>query len=102
MPPPASGVPPFREACLGVGDFVPLLDRGGRPLNPPGRLSGDDDPGSMAVNYRSAPLTHRGDDPSLWFSTAARSARPTNAVIDVETPTIVRVPEGASVTYTPG
>ncbi len=73
VPPQTSGVPPFREACLGIGDFVPLLDEGGRPLNPPSALSGDDDPGSMAVNYRSAPLTHRGDDPSLWFSNAARS-----------------------------
>ncbi|MGL5860340.1 MAG: hypothetical protein ACRCY9_03675, partial [Phycicoccus sp.] len=73
VPPPDTGTPPFREACLAVGDFVPLLDDGGRPLNPPSTLSGDDDPGSMAVNYRSAPLTHRGDDPSLWFSTRARS-----------------------------
>ncbi|WP_068433439.1 multicopper oxidase domain-containing protein [Piscicoccus intestinalis] len=93
VPPPASGVPPFREACLGVGDFVPLLDRGGRPLNPPGRLSGDDDPGSMAVNYRSAPLTHRGDDPSLWFSTAARSAPNLRGVRgDPETPVIAAYP----------
>ncbi|MGL5930976.1 MAG: hypothetical protein ACRCY8_18745, partial [Dermatophilaceae bacterium] len=73
VPPADTGTPPFREACLAVGDFVPLLDDGGRPLNPPSSLSGDDDPGSMAVNYRSAPLTHRGDDPSLWFSTQARS-----------------------------
>lgn len=73
VPPADSGLPAYREACLGIGDFVPLLDRGGRPLNPPTTLSGDDDPGSMAVNYRSAPLTHRGDDPSAWFSSSARS-----------------------------
>ena len=73
VPPADSGLPAYREACLGIGDFVPLLDRGGRPLNPPTTLSGDDDPGSMAVNYRSAPLTHRGDDPSAWFASAARS-----------------------------
>ncbi|MCI0754880.1 multicopper oxidase domain-containing protein, partial [Teichococcus vastitatis] len=73
VPPAASGLPPYREACLAIADFVPLLDRGGRPLNPPSTLSGDDDPGSMAVNYRSSPLTFRGPDPSLWFSTAARS-----------------------------
>ena len=69
VPPTNTGVPPFRDSCLAVGDFVPLLDRGGRPLNPPHELSGDDDPGSMAVNYRSAPLTFRGPDPSTWFTT---------------------------------
>ncbi len=68
VPPPSSGLPPYREACLAVGDFVPLLNRDGQPLNPPHELSGDDDPGSMAVNFRSAPLTHRGDDPSQWFA----------------------------------
>ena len=73
VPPVSSGLPPFREACLGICDFVPLLDRGGRPLNPPSDLSGDDDPGSMAVNYRSAPMTFRGEDPSLWFSSRIRS-----------------------------
>ena len=73
VPPAVAGLPPYREACIGVGDFVPLLNRGGRALNPPGSLSGDDDPGSMGVNYRSAPLTFRGDDPSRWFSTSARS-----------------------------
>ena len=40
----------------------------GRPLNPPGELGGDDDPGVMGVNYRNAPLTFRGDDPSRWFA----------------------------------
>jgi hypothetical protein len=73
VPSAASGVPPYREACLAIADFVPILDRGGQPLNPPSALSGDDDPGSMAVNYRCSPLTFRGSDPSLWFSTAARS-----------------------------
>jgi manganese oxidase len=73
VPPPESGLPPFREACLAIGDFVPLLDKHGNPLNPPGELSGDDDPGSMGVNYRSAPLTFRGDDPSQWFSSHVRS-----------------------------
>lgn len=73
VPPPGSGLPPFREACLAIGDFVPLLDKGQRPLNPPSTLSGDDDPGSMAVNYRCAPMTFRGPDPSQWFSARARS-----------------------------
>ncbi|MDD7926126.1 multicopper oxidase domain-containing protein [Actinomycetospora chibensis] len=67
-----SDIGPFREACLGVGDFVPLYDRAERPLNPPGELSGDDDPGTMAVNYRSAPLTARGPDPAQWFATDER------------------------------
>ncbi len=73
VPPVTAGLLPFREACLGICDFVPLLDKGGRPLNPPSDLSGDDDPGSMAVNYRSAPLTFRGSDPSQWFSSHIRS-----------------------------
>lgn len=68
----ASGLPPYREACLGIGDFIPLLDQHGQPLNPPSALSGDDDPGSMGVNYRSAPLTFRGPDPSQWFSSSVR------------------------------
>ena len=59
---------PFREACLAVGDFVPNVERNGDPLNPPGELGGEDDPGVMAVNYRSAPLTFRGKDPSRWFA----------------------------------
>lgn len=70
VPDEATGVPPYREACLGVQDFVPLLDRQGRSLNPPSVLSGVDDPGVMAVSYRNAPMRYRGDDPSLWFSTA--------------------------------
>jgi manganese oxidase len=73
VPPTSSGLPPFREACLGIGDFIPLLDKNRKPLNPPGELSGDDDPGSMAVNYRSAPMTFRGPDPSLWFSSNEQS-----------------------------
>lgn len=93
VPPADSGVPPFRDACLGIGDFVPLLDEGDRPLNPPGELSGDDDPGSMAVNFRSAPLTHRGDDPSLWFSNEARSTESLLGVPgDPDTPVIEAYP----------
>ena len=61
----------------GVGDFVPLHDGRGEPLNPPRELGGDDDPGAMAVNYRNAPLRFRGDDPSKWFS--SREHRPGRA-----------------------
>ncbi|PWW25204.1 FtsP/CotA-like multicopper oxidase with cupredoxin domain [Geodermatophilus normandii] len=64
--------PAFREACLAVADFVPLFDEHGDPLNPPGELGGDDDPGAMAVNYRCEPLTKRGEDPSRWFSSRSR------------------------------
>ncbi len=93
VPPASSGLPPYRDACLSIGDFVPLLDAGDRPLNPPSTLSGDDDPGSMAVNYRSAPLTHRGDDPSLWFSNEARSRRSLAGVPgDPDTPVIRAYP----------
>lgn len=73
VPPNRPGLPPYREACLAIADFIPLLDQHGEPLNPPSELSGDDDPGSMGVNYRSAPLTLRGPDPSQWFSSAVRS-----------------------------
>jgi len=93
IPPANSGLPSFREACLAIADFVPLLDQGGRPLNPPSTLSGDDDPGAMAVNYRSAPLTFRGSDPSQWFSSSVRS-RPNFAGIpgDPDTPVIQTYP----------
>lgn len=69
-PPENSGLPPYREACLAVADFVPLYRSDGDPLNPPHEIGGDDDPGAMGVNYRSAPLTFRGDDPSAWFSSS--------------------------------
>jgi hypothetical protein len=70
---PCTGLPPFREACLNVGDFIPLYRAPGAPLNIPNELGGDDDPGAMGVNYRCAPLTHRGDDPSEWFSSSESS-----------------------------
>ena len=93
LPPVASGLPPYREVCLGICDFVALLDVGGRALNPPSNLSGDDDPGAMAVNYRSAPLTFRGRDPSQWFSNSARS-RPNLAGVrgEPDTPLVQTYP----------
>jgi manganese oxidase len=95
VPPAAaiSGLPPYREACLAIADFVTLLDQNKRPLNPPTTLSGDDDPGAMAVNYRNAPLTFRGKDPSQWFSSSARS-RPNFAGVpgDPDTPVIRTYP----------
>ena len=93
VPPAASHLPPYREACLCISDFVPLLDQGGRPLNPPGALSGDDDPGSMGVNYRSAPMSFRGSDPSSWFSSSGRG-RPNfvGNIGDPDTPIIQTYP----------
>lgn len=73
VPPDSTGLPPFREACLGVQDFVPLQDRHGRALNPPSVLSGVDDPGVMAVSYRSNPMHFRGRDPSTWFSVTSQT-----------------------------
>jgi len=73
---------PYREACLGIGDFIPLYDRGGKPLNAPETLGSDEDPGSMGVNYRSAPLTHRGKDPSAWFSSSGDGADPDTPVFE--------------------
>jgi hypothetical protein len=93
VPPKASGISPYREACLAIGDFVPLLDQNKQPLNPPSELSGDDDPGAMAVNYRNAPLTFRGKDPCQWFSSFVRS-RPNFAGVpgDPDTPVIRTYP----------
>jgi manganese oxidase len=70
----------YREACLAVGDFIPLHDAHGRALNPPGELGGDDDPGAMGVNYRCSPLTFRGDDPSTWF--AASQGEPDTELVE--------------------
>ncbi len=93
IPPESSGLTPFREACLAIADFVTLLDKDDRALNPPSTLSGDDDPGGMAVNYRNAPLTFRGSDPSQWFSSSVRS-RPNFAGVpgDPDTPVIHTYP----------
>ncbi|MEV7624915.1 multicopper oxidase domain-containing protein [Actinoplanes sp. NPDC089786] len=82
LPPLSSGLPAYREAGIAVGDFVPLVDASGAPLNPPGELGGDDDPGVMAVNYRCSPLTFRGDDPSQWFaSTSPEKGDPETEII---------------------
>ena len=71
LPPVNSELSPYREACLAIADFVPLYRSDGDPLNPPHEIGGDDDPGAMGVNYRSAPLTFRGDAPSTWFSSSS-------------------------------
>lgn len=59
----------FREFCLGLGDWVAMYDRDDKPLQgPEDHPSSHDDNGTMAVNYRCAPLRERGDNPELWFS----------------------------------
>lgn len=75
VPPLASNLPPYREACLAVADYVPMLDRHHKALNPPSVLSGMSDPGVMGVNYRCAPMRFRGKDPSVWFSSMARETK---------------------------
>lgn len=59
----------FREFCMGLGDWVAMYDCDGCPIQGPEHPSSHDDNGSMAVNYRSAPLRERGEPPELWFRT---------------------------------
>lgn len=40
VPPEGSGLPPYREACLAVGDFIPLYRTGNDPVNSPHELGG--------------------------------------------------------------
>ncbi|WP_169747443.1 multicopper oxidase domain-containing protein [Belnapia moabensis] len=67
----------FREFCVGIGDFIPMWDRDGNPLNPPEHPGGHGDQGVMGLNYRSDPIHERLRtasppaemvDPALWFS----------------------------------
>lgn len=92
-PPQDSNLPSYREACLAVADYVPLLNRHGKELNPPPILSGMSDPGVMGVNYRCAPLRFRGNDPSAWFSSAVRDKQNfAGAEGDPDTPIILTYP----------
>lgn len=65
----------FREFCVGIGDFVPMWDRNGDPLNPPEHPGGHGDQAVMGLNYRSDPIPERlrdlhgrDVDPANWFS----------------------------------
>lgn len=58
----------FREFCVGIGDFIPMWNRDGEPLNPPAEPGGHGDQGVMGLNYRSAPVRERPGDPAHWFS----------------------------------
>ena len=70
----------FREFCIGIGDFIPMWDRNGEPLNPPATPGGHGDQGVMALNYRSDPIHERleksranrdGEDPANWFTSGS-------------------------------
>ncbi len=58
----------FREFCFGIGDWMAMYDEQGCAIEGPDEPGSHEDNGSMCVNYRSAPLTKRGDNPELWFS----------------------------------
>ena len=58
----------FREFCIGIGDFIPMFNRAGEPLNPPDHPGGHGDQGVMALNYRNEPIRERGGNPAFWFS----------------------------------
>lgn len=67
----------FREFCVGIGDFIPMWNRHGEPLNPPEHPGGHGDQGVMALNYRNDPIRERlhpsgnprdPEDPALWFA----------------------------------
>ena len=72
----------FREFGLAIADFVSLTRGGGNPQNPEDVVNPpvapesfpDDDPGTMAINYRNAPLELRRSkdgrpvDPAYAFS----------------------------------
>lgn len=78
-PHPSNGNKWFREFCIGIGDFIPMWNRNGNPLNPPAQPGGHGDQGVMALNYRSDPIPERlkdptdptgqrDVDPAYWFS----------------------------------
>jgi manganese oxidase len=61
-------LPHFREQALGLQDFALLFDREGNPLNPPPVPDSFDDPGVMAISYRSEPFRERRGEPAHIFS----------------------------------
>ncbi|HYC90405.1 MAG TPA: hypothetical protein VEO54_14405 [Thermoanaerobaculia bacterium] len=88
----------FREFCMGLGDWVAMYrEVKGKlcPIQGPEHPSSHDDNGSMAVNYRSAPLRERGKRPELWF----RSEKPERAVTVFHTlpnePIAIRLIQGS-------
>jgi manganese oxidase len=65
-------IPDFREMALFVHDFALLFDKDGCPLNPPPFPGSAEDPGVIAVNYKSEPIQFRlrkpECDPAYVFS----------------------------------
>lgn len=89
---PSSGNKWFREFCIGIGDFIPMWDKDGTPLNPPARPGGHGDQGVMGLNYRSDPIPERLKDPTdperrrevdpaYWFSSLEPYNRDPNTTI---------------------
>ncbi len=69
--PPIPGFPRktwVREFCIAIGDFIPMFDRTGEPLNAPKHPGGHGDQGVMGLNYRNEPIRERKGDPAFWFS----------------------------------
>lgn len=63
-PPKPGGKTWFREFCIGIGDFIPMWNKDGAPLNPPDQPGGHGDQGVMALNYRNDPIHERLKDPT--------------------------------------
>ena len=57
----------FREFGIGIGDWIAMYDKDGKPLEAPEHPGSHGDNGIMCVNYKSAPLRERGDLPERWF-----------------------------------
>jgi hypothetical protein len=91
------GTPWFREFCLGVADFIPMFDRHGEPLNPPGHPGGHGDQGVMALNYRNEPIRERPGDPAFWFSSLYHRRDPSTTLFGAyeNDPVWLRVLQGS-------
>lgn len=61
-------IPSFREFCLAVHDFAPVLTADGIALEPPPQPDVMDDMGVMGFNYTNEPFQIRGGDPAYVFS----------------------------------
>ncbi len=100
----------FREFSLAAQDFVSLTKKGGNPanaadtINPPNEPEEfpDDDPGTMAFNYKNAPLKYRQTkngqptDPAYGFSSTVHGD-PKTPLLEAysEDPVRIRLIQGA-------
>lgn len=86
----------FREFCVGIGDFIPMWNRAGEPLNPPAEPGGHGDQGVMGINYRNAPVRERPGDPAHWFSSGAHGDPDTTVFNTYEgDPVWIRIVQGS-------